>query len=255
MAQDQTTRQPILGETGYRLLGLTKDWGRYGAARAWHFIAAAPDAPFVAPEPTRHKPRPRPAAAPTGMNSAPTLLAAMASCYNITEQDEILQKLANALNDFKITALPGGKNTAVFMATTAMTVAIDNAHVLTEKEVLTPDDAHKLALLALANPAMRANGLSVSGNAADRYILQRAAESLGLKVLNPVTDATPEIRAAIDKEWDSYVIATPAPDKDKKTSPRDDLNKAARPTKPEPDTSPIAPAIAEMLKAGKVEED
>lgn len=214
-------KQPLLGATGYRLAGWARQKGRNALARGWHYMNGHPDLPFddavtpygngkradarIQAEIERHAPIVTPAA----LDDPFALPRAIAQVFGAPPQDPILLRLVEHIAPFRLTALPDPAQARVDIDAAGLPVILTRTRVHTEKQGLSVEDARKLALLALACPRMREEGVTVDGSPADRYLLAEAASSLGLKVLNPPEDLSPEDQKIVDDTWFDYVRHLP----------------------------------------------
>lgn len=139
-----------------------------------------------------------------------TLAALLAKIYGIDENEKEFASIVPHMA--ALTVQDYDDTRAVVQSQGATDILVTKTEVHTGKEGLTAAEAHDLALLALSNPQMRAEGVKLDGNAADRQLLMRAAAALGLKVVNPPDDLTPEEKAAADKLWDDHAGTPPFTD-------------------------------------------
>lgn len=77
-----------------------------------------------------------------------------------------------------------------------------------EQETISAKAAFEMSILAFNNPAFEDQGIDLTGNLRDRYMLTLAASHFGLKVTNPVTDIPDDLKAEfaqVKAEWDALV--------------------------------------------------
>ncbi len=77
-----------------------------------------------------------------------------------------------------------------------------------EQETISAKAAFDMAILAFNNPAFDEQGIDLTGNLRDRYMLTLAANHIGLKISNPVTEIPDDLKAEfaqVKAEWDALV--------------------------------------------------
>lgn len=77
-----------------------------------------------------------------------------------------------------------------------------------EQDTISAKAAFDMAILAFNNPAFDEQGIDLTGNLRDRYMLTLAANHIGLKISNPVTEIPDDLKAEfalVKAEWDALI--------------------------------------------------
>lgn len=170
----------------------------------------------------------QPAAQTTETSTLPVLPLSADGAEEQVLNDQAQQVLANAQCVKAIAALFGRDDLMLKEYLEDLTVVaetenglflkgVDNEFTLSkdiiqaEQETISAKAAFEMSILAFNNPAFDEKGIDLTGNLRDRYMLTLAANHIGLKISNPVTEIPNDLKAEfalVKAEWDS-LIANP----------------------------------------------
>lgn len=185
-----------------------RKWEDRAARKGLTLTAAIPEDVTEKTKKPQAVPHPQPE--DEGLGSILSLAAALARIFEIEENDTEFLRILPYMADFK---LYGADEKQAIVKAHEIDVLVSKAEVYVDKQGLTAAEAYDLALLAVANPAMREHGVKLDGhNDADMQLLIRAAESVGLKIINAPEKMDPAMKEQADKAWDEHAGIPPLTD-------------------------------------------